>query len=176
MTKANSAWGSLRSTAAPAPAVQSTTWTPDQPWQSTYAPAATGQFPAPGTPQWFGAGPAAPVPAVAVPVNTKTLVESVSLPYLIVLGLGVLLTPLSFFCLALAIGLVSLMRYRRRAARWLIGGAWLFAIVLYLFGQLTGFDYGLDVALQVACLGALVGGPILQYLALRAGERPDRTY
>lgn len=177
LTPAGSAWGSLH-TSAPqiAPATLSA-WTVDQPWQSGYAPAvATGQFPAPGTPQWFTAGSAEPVARVTAPVNAKSLLESTGLPFIALLAIGVMLAPLSFFCLALAFGAVMLVRYRRRATRWVIAGAWAFAGLLYLFGQLAGFFYTFDLTLQVGCLIALAGGVVMQFLALRAGDRPERTH
>ena len=170
MTQDGSAWGfahtnSPQSVAA-GPAVA---WTADQPWQSQYAPptAAGGHFPAPGTPQWFATGPIGPTPPVAWPVNAKTLIESTSLPFIIVLGLGVLLQPLSFICLPLGIVCVQIMRYRRWTARWSMLGIWLVAFSLYLVNEN-------EALAQIGCLVSLAVGLLIQFLALRAGDRPER--
>ncbi|MDR1511948.1 MAG: hypothetical protein LBS56_00475, partial [Propionibacteriaceae bacterium] len=94
ITQPGSAWGSVHNTAPRLDLpLAAPVWTADKPWQSQYSPppAVNGQFPAPGTPQWFATGPVEQHKPATVPVTVQTLAESVGLPYLIVLVLGVLL-------------------------------------------------------------------------------------
>jgi uncharacterized BrkB/YihY/UPF0761 family membrane protein len=125
--------------------------------------------------QWFGAGAAESPPTLTVPVNWRTWLESIGLPGVIVLGLGALMGSLSVFCLALGFACVQVMRYRRRQARWVLVGAVALVLLIYLFGQLTGLDFGWDRPAQLACLGGLIGCGLVQFSALRAGDKPERT-
>jgi hypothetical protein len=178
LTQAGSAWGSVHTAGTKAPDFPPPVWSADQPWQSQYAPppAVNGQFPAPGTMQWFATGPIEPVKQPAVPINVQTLAESIGFPYLIVLGLGLLLAPASFFCLLIAFGVVQSVRFRRRAVRFVLGGAFVFAALLFLFGVLINAYFDFDTCLQVACGAAIVGGVLVQFFALRDGDRPERSY
>jgi hypothetical protein len=176
-TAGASAWNSAHNYAPPVQPLSSTpSWTVDQPWQSSYAPppALSQQFPAPGTPQWFALGAVASYPTQPAPqpVTLRRLIESVGWAWIIVLTPGFLLQPLSFFCLGLAFVCVQVMAYRHRPVYWLLAGAWLFAIVMAFVGGLFDASFDFALSLQITCGGALVGGLIIQYLALLAGDRP----
>ncbi|MDR1264320.1 MAG: hypothetical protein LBK42_01825 [Propionibacteriaceae bacterium] len=198
LTAGASAWGFAHSTVpatAPLPAVVAARpaapvvptppparpaagpWTADQPWQSSYAPppAVGANFPAPGTTGWFGAGPAQAPPPVTVPVNWQTWLESVGLPGVIVFGLGTLLGQLSPFCLVLGLACVHIMRYRRQLSRRITIGAWAGVLAAYVFGWATDLDFSLESLSRLACLVCLVGCSLVQWAALRAGDKPERT-
>jgi hypothetical protein len=181
ITQPGSAWGSVHNTVIqpnlPPPEARRA-WQADQPWQSQYAPppAVNNGFPAPGTPQWFATGPVEPAPAVAPPVTVMNVAQAVGFPYLIVLFMGLLLAETSAISLALAFACVQLTRSRRKVMRFALGGAWLFAFAFGAFGNLVGLRGALGLGFQLACLLAIGAGLVVQYIALRAGDRPDRRY
>jgi hypothetical protein len=103
------------------------------------------------------------------------LTQAAGVAFLLTLGLGLFLPDFSLFCLVLSFVFITVSRYRRRVMRWLVGGAGALVLALYAFGQLTGFDLTWTLAGQMGCLVAGVGGILIQYFALRAGDRPERT-
>jgi hypothetical protein len=172
-----SAWGSVHSNAPGGAAWQpSAGWVADQPWQSSYAPPnATSQFPTPGTPQWFGPSSYQTPAQVAQPVTFANLIQATSLPYLLALALGVLIRPLSPACLMVATFFVATVVYRRSHMVRLLGALWAFVLAAGFFSSLTVDSFDLSQATRACCGLAAVGGLIIQFLALRAGDRPQHT-
>jgi hypothetical protein len=107
-------------------------------------------------------------------VTFRGVLEAATAAYLVPLGLGLLFASFSPFCLVLALFMASLTHHRHRLMRWLVAAAMVLALLLYGFGQLAGVDIALSRAAQLGCFVAGFGGLIVQYLALRAGERPER--
>lgn len=180
---AGSAWGSAHSAATvAAPNWQpggGPAWAANQPYASAYPPpSAPNQFPAPGTPQWFGPGAEWAPPAAPVPATLTNAAKAASIGMLIVLAVGGIVTLLAPFLLAVGWALTSQVRYRRKQVRTAFAialGVALTSGVLPILGD-RGIDGVFETVGLVALLGCwvmLVTVTFLQYTALAAGERPE---
>ncbi|MDR1078400.1 MAG: hypothetical protein LBL55_07045 [Propionibacteriaceae bacterium] len=172
-----SAWGSVHSTAPGATPWQAPSgWVADQPWQSSYAPPdATSQFPTPGTPQWFGPSSYQTPAQLAQPVTLSNLLQATSVPYLLTLVLGLFIQSLSPACLLVATFFIATVVYRRKQMMLMMGVLWGFIIMAGIFTSLSATTFELTQAALACCGLAAVGGLIIQFFALRAGDRPERT-
>jgi Na+(H+)/acetate symporter ActP len=77
--------------------------------------------------------------------------------------------------LAACLFLASFCHYRQRIVRWVTALTAIACLVVTAVGRLAGFGLSLDQAARVACLAAAAGVLVVQYLALQAGDRPERT-
>ncbi|WP_147264189.1 MFS transporter [Desertihabitans brevis] len=151
-----------------------------RPGQPQLPPPAGPAHPAPGTDQWFAPTSWEPPEAHGDFRSTGTrVVQGVTWPVLIVLGLGVLIFPLSLFCVVGAAVLTNWVPRRRSQARvgYAIGFGVLALVGLVGFLDTLSFS-GLVTAVQpmatLFCLAMLVVHPVLSYLSVQAGEPEER--
>lgn len=182
---ASSAWDSAHSTAAVAapgalPPSAGSRWQADQPMHPAYPPPVGNPsgFPAPGTPDWFRAGPAGvPVaaPRPVAPTVGNTLLAS-TYGLLIVLAVGALIPVMAPVGLSVAAVLAGRARFRRaslqRVFRISVGVMVASALLPLLQGNVANLW---DVVGLVACLlswALLIFTVFTQYSAMVAGEQP----
>ena len=97
-----------------------------------------GGFPAPGSPQWFGPGPAAPIPQPTAP-DAGAVVTAMTPGLLITLALGVIYW-LAPFTLCVAFFLTTRMQVAKVAVqRWFLGALGVLALVA-IVGALANQD------------------------------------
>ncbi len=167
-------WGPPVGTPWPAP---TTPFPADGPGPQPVGP---GGFPAPGSPQWFGPGPAVP-PAAPSPVDTGAIVAAMTPGLLITLLLGLLLYPAPF-TLCIAFFLTTRMKAAKVAVqRTFLGVLGLLALVA-MIGALTNLgsfsDWWSVVRYWAVFLSVvmLVVVPLLVRRELVARDQPRPTW
>lgn len=136
-------------------------------------------FPAPGTPQWFAPPPSSQIPDAPPPVTVAQIWTAVTPGVLIPLFLGIFLSWLSIFMLAISFALSARIPYRRRAVRRSYVVAFAGVGALGMLSVLTSdvntdlFFETLSGGAQFACLVLPVVIALVVGAALRSGERPE---
>ena len=165
----DSGWGAVRWSAPSTPVA-------DSPWP---APPEPGQFPAPGTPQWFGPGPYAPPPAP--PAVTVSHVLTAATPGLIIcLVIGGILAVLAPLLLVIGALLANRVRAGESTVRSAFGIAVTCLIAAAVYTGLDAYSFsewwaGLGLIALVFCWLMVVVVLVIVHRALKdPGSAPPR--
>ncbi len=188
LTSTDSAWGSAHWSSPHGQAVNAarpvTSWpTPQAPLPPVGGPAQLpGEYPPPGTPQWFGPGPVAPPPPQPpAALDARAVLTAATPGLLICLGVGGLLFLLAPIMLGLAFVLSSRVTVAQRQIRKTFSVALLLLGFIALAGLVTDRLWFTDwwsfvgVWALLICWTMLVTVLVMVYLALkRRTPQPPR--